>query len=488
MTTFDYTEAGGGGRLETVLAPEASIDGTTWGMLSHNVIPGIARVSRSQLDDRVSLAFGVVGTTLARTMDQQLRKEDVLWMLDAMVEAVLAVERHMIPVESVVYDPDHVYVDAASRTVTMVCVPVEGVDHGDPVTFFKKVIFNLRYDQRDDTTYVSDLINVLGGSEAHDLSRLARLLRANRLTNDAAHRQHVAAAEPAPVDGVHVPPGVAVPVVSPVAPDRPVGPPQPGAFQVPGGATVAPQPRAAAAKVQPADDEEQISLFYLLQHYTKENKDRYDRQRKARADAKELEQAEQPVASTMPPPGYADHGSPEVPAQHVGHDPAHGYAHGYASGAVAPQGAGHGGFEQAGAAPAAHQPYPYGAAAVTHVGAGSPVDPRHAGPPGQPLPPSPYVLFGLRDEATGVTTWLEKPITVVGRRRARVDVAISDDLVSKQHAILQVDAGVCSIIDNASTNGVEVDGQKIAPLEPVVVHQGTHVKIGEARFTVVEHR
>lgn len=485
MTTFDYTEVAGGGRLELRLAPDASVDAMTWGMLSHNDIPGIARVSRSQLDDSVSLTFGVTGVPLAQLMDHPQRKADVLWLLDAMVDAVLALERHLVPVSMVVYDPGHVYVDTTARTVTMICVPVESADHGDPVTFFKKVIFNLRYDQRDDTTYVSDLINVLGGAEARDLSRLSRLLRANRLTDETPHRpQQAADPAPAPVNGVYAVHGVVPPVA--VAPERVA--PQPGAFEVPGapGHVQPPRPARPARPTPAADeDEEQISLFYLLQHYTRENKERYDRQRKARAEAKEAEQAEEAAAAAAPPPApYAEHAA--VPGSAVPEPGAHGAVPGYAPGGgaipvgVVPE-------SPAGHAPAPEQPAPTVPAA--YIGAAPyAADPRNPGPPGQPVPPSPYVLFGLRDDATGVTTWLEKPITVVGRRRARVDVAILDDLVSKQHAILQVDSGLCSIIDNASTNGVEVDGRKIAPLEPTTLRQGSRVRIGEASFTIVEHR
>lgn len=499
MTTFEYTEVGSGGRLETGLAAEASVDAVSWGMLTHNPIPGIARVSRSQLDDSVTLAFRVTGIPLSRVLDQQQRKDDVLWILDGMVEAVLAVERHMIPVESVVYDPEHVYVDAATRSVTMVCVPVDGADHGDPVTFFKKVIFNFRYDQRDDTTYVSDLINVLGGSDARDLSRLSRLLRATRLTGDAAAHRQAPPAEPAPVLGVPAAPGSEAP--SPVAPVRTVS--QPGAFSVPGGVAPVQPPRPAATPVRAhEDDEDQITLFYLLQHYTKENKERYDRQRKARAEAKEAADAAQAQSQPLssPPHTAAPHQHGGQPEHAVGSAPGQYGAHAGGADYGYPQpGAGNPAVA-AGVYPVAGGPVPGvvplpavaqrgGGLTATPPGveAGHAPGPRHAGPPGQPLPPSPHVLFGLRDDATGVTTWLDKPITVVGRRRARVDIAISDDLVSKQHAILQVDAGACSIIDNGSTNGVEVDGEKIVPLEPRTLRQGARVKIGGASFVVVEH-
>ena len=491
------------GRLTTRLPDGVALDRVTWGMLSHNAVPGVAPVRRTQLDDHVVLTFEAPGVPLSRRMETPLRKDDVLQLLEAMTDAVLATDRHMIPTASLLYDPEKVFVDDAGGVV-MLCVPVEGADHGDPVGFMKRVIFNLRYDPQDDTSYVSDLINVLGGSPAGDVSKLSRLLRATRVSDAGGRARHAQApADPvAPVPPAPAPVPGATPwggaqaapareVPRPVAADaaRAGGPgfAVPGGAPVPAGAPTAARPAAPAA----VDDEDDISLAYLLQHYSKENKERYDRARKARAAAKASAQAADGAGAPPPP----------VPAPPAPGQPAPG-AYGAPQGGAVPAPPHHG-VPEAPVVPGPPTPVgavppvpglptvpPFDAGAVPFApapvapgyGPGAPVVP----PPAAVVDPTAHARFGLQDTSTGVTTWLTKPITVVGRRRARVDIAVADETVSKNHAIVQMDGETCSIIDNASTNGVEVDGERIVPLEAVPLRDGSRIRVGEVVLVLLD--
>lgn len=494
MTIFpELTDDRAAGRLTTTLGDGVALDTVTWGMLTHNAVPGVATVRRTQLDDRVVLAFEAPGEPLARRMEAPLRKDQVLQLLDSMVDAVLAADRHMIPLAALVYDPERVFVDATGA-VTMICVPVEGADHGDPVAFFKRVIFNLRYAPQDDTSYVSDLINVLGGSTPGDVSKLSRLLRATRVS-DAAGRGAPGTA-PAPVQGVAAP-GVAAPATAApwgeTAPLPEWGVPMavagvaartagPG-FAVPGGTAVPvgrPTPATRAAVPTEDEDGEEVSLAYLLQHYSKENKERYDRGRKARAAAKAAARTAAGAAPEGAPAAAVTPGPPAPPLPgDVGVPP-------HAPYPVVPP---------VPPAPAGAAPYPgppapgipavpgYPVAVDVVAPSAPPGYPRHSGAPGDP---GAAARFGLQDMTTGATTWLTKPITVVGRRRARVDIAVADGTVSKNHAIVQVDGETCSIIDNASTNGVEVDGVRIAPLEATTLSPGSRISVGDVVLVLVD--
>ena len=57
-------------------------------------------------------------------------------------------------------------------------------------------------------------------------------------------------------------------------------------------------------------DEPSVSLLYLLQHYSKENKELYDRQRQARAALKAASKSQPAPAGVAPPVGA---GHPPVP-------------------------------------------------------------------------------------------------------------------------------------------------------------------------------
>ena len=73
----------------------------------------------------------------------------------------------------------------------------------------------------------------------------------------------------------------------------------------------------------------------------------------------------------------------------------------------------------------------------------------------------------------------EHPIRPGANRVGRTgDVAIEDPRVSRQHAVVTSDQGRISIQDIGSTNGTEVNGQKLAPNTPTPLEPGDKVSLG----------
>lgn len=515
MNVLEYSNVNGVVRLETALRPDQELDTVTWGMLTHNQIPGVARTSRTQLDDRVALVFEVVGERLTQYMERPRRKAEVVALLDALVKTLVEAERYMIPLSSFVLTLDDVFVDPATGAVTVVCLPLVDGAQVDPLTFFKQVVFNLRYDERDDSRYVSDLIGVLGGADSLDLARLARVLRTIDLAG-AAGPSHAAApygiapgaptASDVPVSAPatagaggygYVPAGAAppeAPAVPDVAAPRAVGtatPPSQGpGFAIPGSSGL-PVPSAAARRravpgsERPAEpsDEKPISLMYLLQHYSAENKAAYDRQRKAKSERKAAQQphAEHPAPPTPAPgqpqptsAGYTGAVPTAVPGgaaglgESFGHTVNLGAVSEYKAQAAASAGApGYASAEELEVHPAYRPQHAHESPAVVRPG-----------------PPVGTVLRGvLRRSGSGEVVRIDKPVFVLGRRRSRVDFALAGETVSKKHAIIHTDADGFSIIDNASTNGVEIDGATIPAMQRVRLVPGVTIVIGDEVFT-----
>ncbi len=71
--------------------------------------------------------------------------------------------------------------------------------------------------------------------------------------------------------------------------------------------------------------------------------------------------------------------------------------------------------------------------------------------------------------------------TVIGRGGG-VDIAIDDDEISKNHCVIRVDSGVCSIIDLKSLNGTQLNDR---PLRDGLAQRMRHldeVQIGDTRL------
>jgi pSer/pThr/pTyr-binding forkhead associated (FHA) protein len=87
--------------------------------------------------------------------------------------------------------------------------------------------------------------------------------------------------------------------------------------------------------------------------------------------------------------------------------------------------------------------------------------------------------------AEGSEYALEKPSTTVGRG-PDVDMPFPDDAMSRQHAAFEIQAMGVRVRDLGSTNGTQVNGQRISAAE---LKHGDKITIGEHVFQyVVEER
>ena len=87
--------------------------------------------------------------------------------------------------------------------------------------------------------------------------------------------------------------------------------------------------------------------------------------------------------------------------------------------------------------------------------------------------------------AEGSEYALEKPSTTVGRG-PDVDLPFPDDAMSRQHAAFEIQAMGVRVRDLGSTNGTQVNGQRISAAE---LKHGDKIAIGDHTFQyVIEER
>lgn len=86
--------------------------------------------------------------------------------------------------------------------------------------------------------------------------------------------------------------------------------------------------------------------------------------------------------------------------------------------------------------------------------------------------------FGVRaGPLAGQEVPIRTPVARIGRG-AENDIAITDDSVSAQHALLEFDEGAWRLTDLDSTNGTYVEGIRLAPQVPTPLPYGAAVRFG----------
>ena len=77
---------------------------------------------------------------------------------------------------------------------------------------------------------------------------------------------------------------------------------------------------------------------------------------------------------------------------------------------------------------------------------------------------------------------ITKPITTIGRNPKMVDIvfyAEEESSVSRLHCTIQLDGRTFKLTDNNSTSGTRVNGRRIQPNDPVELHDGDEIVLGD---------
>ena len=300
-------------------------------------------------------------------------------------------------------------------------------------------------------------------------------------------------------------------------------------FAVPGMSTnqYASKPKAAAPAVpakkaskgnkNSGSSEDDISLFYLMQHYSKENKEKYKaaKERKKSGNtateapvAKKQASVIKPMAASavqQPPVSNPYQAAPAQPQAPVMNNP-------YQAAPVQPQ------------APAMANPYQTAPAqpqapAMANPYQTAPVQPQ-ASVMNNPYPaPQMPAMGGMQDDydqttlikntgntddagttvlnaatkverhpylyqvKNGRKIYLDKKTNRIGKNREVVDICIDGNpAISRCHAIFYRVDDACYIEDLNSTNGTFVDDQQITSNCKTMVRVGSRVKLGDEEF------
>lgn len=271
-----------------------------------------------------------------------------------------------------------------------------------------------------------------------------------------------------------------------------------GGFAVPGqsnagGAAGAGQPdasrnRTATAQRQTAKEqsapeqaapgqtaaEKEISMFYLLQHYNKENAAAYKAQKEARKRGGKAVPAagKAPAASNAPAPssGFAVPG--QQPAQPPFQQPVQPQPVQPAQQPVQPQ------FQQS-AQPVQHFPTDDNFGDTVVMGVDGYGDDTVV--IGEAIAASiqPY----LRRISNNEKIFLSKPVFRIGKERSYVDYCISGNAtVSRSHADIINRNGQFFVVDNNSTNHTYVNGEMITSNTEIPLSHGTKLRLSNEEF------
>jgi len=528
MDRFTFENQGTNTYLVYEVAPTDRVDTMSLGMLTNNKISGLAPTLFMQVDTTKYIKYNVSAHVSAKQFfTGPVNRKRLIGVFSGIVDAMLSAEDYMIDTDTILLDLDYIFADVSTCETVLICLPIidkdaEKVDLG---TFFKSIVFSTQFDQTENCDYVAKIINYLNSTPVFSLNDFSKLLKEIAQNQVASQQSAVQQVKTQPTVQSVVQPSVQTkttqqPVVKQEPPKQVVqqeskkvvsqvqSTTNPG-FTVPSAKpaqNVAQQ--NAQSQQETTEDSKKISMFYLLQHYNKENAAAYKAQKEAKKGAsKEPKKANKkekvignqsftvPGASTQPSNvGFAIPGQqaqpPVTPVQQMVHRPSQ---------------------------PVAQQPVkPQQTIPASPILVGQSVQPTPVQAPSQPIQTAPKgqtMNFGettvLNAATYGETTVLNagviqqevklqpyliraknnerialnKPVFRIGKEKSYVDYFISDNTaISRSHANVISRDDEYFVVDTNSTNHTYVNGMMIQSNVETKIVDGAKIRLANEEF------
>lgn len=498
---YDFTTETQGNVTYLVLRlqPDDAMDPTAWGMMNNNRIRGILPVARRWEKQSFALYYTISSLTpLLHCAGLFGDERRVTRLLRSFCQMLVESEEYLLERSSMLLDPEHAFVRAATGELSVICLPILDCKTGtDAKQFLNQLIRSAVQELPQD----SPLVNLLLRENFREDFVPAELL------------QRLDGLQPQPVPQPSRPPQAAMPENPPRPPRQESRPPvAPAAVRVP------PAPKQPEKRTEEAAEKHGLFGFGAKKDNGKKKKTK-----KKEVRLTEEENFDNPFATNgkipprgpvTPPPEPEEEPQDAERRQEVALGVLFGFGGNKAQGKKGENpredGEDNPFAQKANAAPgekAARQPAPQppqsGGMYQTPAGSGYTVNlqsPAGASPqatvamdlrsaPEGAHQPSGFPVVWLEEKKSGNRVQITHDNFHVGRKLDTddiVDYAVltATPYMGSDHCYFVCHGGRMFVVDNNSFNGTWVNGQRITPGREVPIEQGTVIRMADVTFVV----
>lgn len=277
---FTYKNQGPVKQLVYKVKTDDEIDSMSQGMLTNNKITGFIPVVFTQMNETKYFKYNISGQIpVKQLLEKKIKKRQLVSVFSGIIDAMISSEEYMIDTDLIILDIDYIFADISTYETKLICLPVvgSGKQASDLKLFFKNLLFSIQFDSSENTDYVAKIMNYLNGN-VFSFSGFRGLLDEIKGENlkvkisSSTKTEDRASAFQTLDKTKHKEMPKEEPILKP-APKT--------------GSMLKSLVLDDDMEEEEVSDEKQISLFYLLQHYNKENAALYKAQRAARKKSKE---------------------------------------------------------------------------------------------------------------------------------------------------------------------------------------------------------
>lgn len=276
--SFTYENQGPNTYLVYEIDKNDEIDSMSLGMLTNNRIKEFVPFVFTQMNTTKYLKYNISAQIpIRQLLNEKIRKKQIIAIFEGIVDAMAVAEEYMIDWNQLLMDLDYIFSDLATYETKVICLPVvcTKTKQIDQKSFFKDILFSVQFEPAENGDYVAKIMNYLNSNSKFSCDDFKKLL-------DEIKGEAIQIKTQAPKNEEKIEKEFRVEEQRKISNSLEV--PKRGIREIPD--MVVPPSKGKNQAVE-ATEEKQISLFYLLQHYNKENAALYKAQREAKKKLKE---------------------------------------------------------------------------------------------------------------------------------------------------------------------------------------------------------
>lgn len=519
MNKFTYENQGTNTYLVYHISSDEMVDSLGLGMITNNSISGLAQTMCIQMDTEKYIKYNVSAKiSVSQFFSGVINKARLLGVFNGIVDALINSEEYMIDQNTLVLDLDYIFSDVSTCETVLICLPVLDMDK-PPVDFglfFKNIMFSSQFDQTENCDYVAKIMNYLNSTPAFSFVDFKNVLKEIESTNASAREvKHVTKlvaretehkAQPVVAVNTGATQNVSQPVVVDVSVKNISGAQELDSSMSDDLFKGSAAENLSESENETVENEKPMSMFYLMQHYTKENKAIYDAQQAAKKAAKKKESKKSTAKSEVSDKhkssvSFAVPGAPSgsgdfsIPGQKV---PDVSSMKNTAGNAMQPVVASakepavltsQPNVAQQGASTSSTvniQPNPvisghpasFGETVVLNAGMTGDTTVLNSAMVNNPVI-TPH-LIRIKD---GKKVYINKPIFRIGKEKSYVDFFIGDNsAISRSHANILIREDKYFVVDTNSTNHTYIDGNILQSNSEYEIFHGTKLRFANEDF------
>lgn len=176
--SFTYENQGNNTYLVYKIGASDNVDTMSLGMITNNKIDGIVPTLFTQSDTDRFIKYNISAKVSAKEfLSGVVNKKRLLGVFISVLKAIKSTEEYMIDARRLLIDLEHIYVDVSKCDAMLVCLPLVRQNESVNIPmFFKQIMFSTQFDQNENCDYVAQIINYLNSTPVFSVDAFEKIL------------------------------------------------------------------------------------------------------------------------------------------------------------------------------------------------------------------------------------------------------------------------------------------------------------------------